>query len=99
MSLIYFVNLSWFIFFVLESFVARNKAKMKGALAALTRPTTVASILGQIEITEKIFFSLFDQIAMYGTLTSRLSGAQYVPNVYARSQVNNLNNLVILYVH
>lgn len=60
---------------------------MMGALAGLTRPTTVTSILGQIEITEKIFFSLFDQVAIYGTLTSRLSGAQYIPNVYARSQV------------
>lgn len=62
---------------------------MMGALAALTRPTTVASILGQIEITEKIFFSLVDQVAIYGTLTSRLSGAQYIPNVYARSQVTD----------
>lgn len=60
---------------------------MKGALAAMTKPTSVASILGQIEIAEKIFFSLFDQVSMYGTLTSRLTGAQYIPNVYARSQV------------
>lgn len=75
------------ILFISESFVARNKAKMKGALAGLTRPTTVASILAQIEMTEKIFFSLFDQVAMYGTLTSRLAGAQYIPNIYARSQV------------
>lgn len=60
---------------------------MTGALAALTRPTTVASILGQIEMTEKIFFSLFDQVAKYGSLTSRLTGAHYIPNVYARSQV------------
>lgn len=63
---------------------------MKGALAALTRPTSVASILGQIEMTEKIFFSLFDQVAMYGTLTSRFAGAQYIPNIYARSQVTNI---------
>lgn len=63
---------------------------MKGALAALTRPTSVASILGQVELTEKMFFSLFDQVAMHGTLTSRLAGAQYIPNVYARSQVSLL---------
>lgn len=77
-----------------ESFVAKNKAKMKGALAALTRPTSVASILGQINMSEKIFFSLFDQVALYGTLTSRLSGAQYIPNVYARSQVTK--NLLLM---
>lgn len=63
---------------------------MTGALAALTRPTTVTSILGPIEMTEKIFFSLFDQVAKYGSLTSRLAGAHYIPNVYARSQVIKL---------
>ncbi|VEN49343.1 unnamed protein product [Callosobruchus maculatus] len=69
-----------------ESFIARTKSKIRGALAGLTRPTTVASILNQVDVNEKMFFSLFDQTCMYGTLTSRLPGAQYVPNVYARSQ-------------
>lgn len=75
--------------FFTESFIARSKAKMKGALAGLTRPTPITIILAHIGLSEKLFFSLFDQVAMYGSLTSRLAGAQYVPHVYSRSQVSN----------
>lgn len=70
-----------------ESFIARCKSKIRGALCGLTRPTPVASVLSNIEMTEKLFFSLYDQASMYGTLTSRVVGAYYIPNVYARSQV------------
>lgn len=78
--------------FFTDSFIARSKAKIKGALAGLTRPTPVSAILSQINLTEKLFFSLFDQVTAAGSLTSRLTGSQYVPNVYSRSQVNILNN-------
>jgi hypothetical protein len=71
-----------------ESFIARCKAKVRGALSGLTHPTPVTSILNHINISEKLFFSLFDQTSMYGSLTSRVVGAQYIPNVYARSQVS-----------
>lgn len=69
-----------------ESFIGGCKAKIKGALSGITRPTPVASILNQISLTDKLFFSLFDQILCYGSLTSRLAGAQYIPNCYCRSQ-------------
>ncbi|EEZ97941.1 E3 UFM1-protein ligase 1 homolog [Tribolium castaneum] len=75
-----------------ESFIARCKAKIRGALCGLTRPTPVASILNQISLSEKLFFSLFDQTSMHGALTSRVVGAQYIPNVYARSQNEWVNN-------
>lgn len=72
--------------FFTESFIARSKAKIKGALAGLTRPTPISSILTQIGLSEKLFFSLFDQTSMYGSLTSRLPGSQYIPHCYSRSQ-------------
>uniref|UniRef100_A0A6P7GGM9 E3 UFM1-protein ligase 1 homolog n=1 Tax=Diabrotica virgifera virgifera TaxID=50390 RepID=A0A6P7GGM9_DIAVI len=72
--------------FFTESFIARTKAKIKGALTGLTRPTPISSILNQIDISDKLFFSLFDQTVSYGSLTGRMAGAQYIPNVYARSQ-------------
>lgn len=72
--------------FFTESFVARSKAKIRGALAGLTRPTPVNVILNQIGLSEKLFFGLFDQIALYGSLSSRLPGAQYIPHIYSRSQ-------------
>lgn len=74
--------------FFTQSFIARCKAKVRGALAGLTKPTPVATIVNHIGISEKLFFSLYDQTSMYGTLTSRVVGAQYIPNVYARSQVS-----------
>ncbi|CAH1114383.1 unnamed protein product [Psylliodes chrysocephalus] len=75
-----------------ESFISRTKAKIKGSLAGLTRPTPITSILNNIDISEKLFFSLFDQTALYGTLTGRMTGAQYIPNVYARTQNEWVNH-------
>ncbi|XP_050309161.1 E3 UFM1-protein ligase 1 homolog [Anthonomus grandis grandis] len=72
--------------FFTESFIARSKAKLKGALAGITKPTPVVSILSQTGMSEKLFFSLFDQTSMFGALTSRIAGAQYIPNCYTRSQ-------------
>lgn len=79
--------------FFTESFVARSKAKIRGALAGLTKPTPVTAILNQSGLAEKLFFTLFDQVALYGSLTSKLAGAQYIPHVYARSQVNYSNHM------
>lgn len=78
--------------FFTESFVARSKAKIRGALAGLTRPTPVTVILNQIALSEKLFFGLFDQVALYGSLSSRLAGAQYIPHIYSRSQNEWVNN-------
>lgn len=74
--------------FFTESFIARSKAKIKGALSGLTRPTPVTAILNQIGISEQLFFSLFDVVAMHGTLTNKMSGGQYIPHIYSRSQVS-----------
>ncbi|CAG9768720.1 unnamed protein product [Ceutorhynchus assimilis] len=71
--------------FFTESFIARSKAKLKGCLSGIIRPTLVTTILVQTGISEKLFFTLFDQTSMYGTLSSRLPSAQYIPNSYSRS--------------
>lgn len=73
--------------FFTEAFIARSKAKIRGALAGITKPTPVNAILSQIGLQDKLFFSLFDECAKFGNLTSRLQGAQYIPYVYTRSQV------------
>ncbi|KAJ8962408.1 hypothetical protein NQ318_018392 [Aromia moschata] len=78
--------------FFTESFIARSKAKIRGALAGLTRPTPVTTILSHIDMSEKLFFSLFEHTGNYGSLTSKMVGAQYIPNVYARSQNEWVNN-------
>ena len=42
--------------FYTESFIARNKAKIRGALSAITKPTPLLAILGQCSVSERIFF-------------------------------------------
>lgn len=70
-----------------EGFISRTKAKISGALAGLTMPTPISAIISHLGITEKLFFSLFDQVSSYGSLTSRMIGSQYIPNAYSRTQV------------
>lgn len=42
--------------FYTESFIATNRAKIRGALSAITKPTPLSAILGQCAIPERIFF-------------------------------------------
>ena len=42
--------------FYTPGFVARNKAKVRGALSAITKPTPLSAILGQCAVPERIFF-------------------------------------------
>ncbi|ALC46915.1 CG1104 [Drosophila busckii] len=72
--------------FFTQAYIQRCKAKIRGALAAITRPTNVAVILTQINVQEKIFHSLIDEISPAGQLTSKQTNAQYVPHIYAKSQ-------------
>lgn len=78
--------------FFTEFFLARNVAKIRGAIFGLTKPTPVASILNHIDVTEKLFFSLFDQAMGCGLLTSRLVGAQYIPDIHSKSVHDWVNN-------
>lgn len=82
--------------FFTESFIARCKSKIRGALTGLTKPIPVATVINQINVSEKLFFSLFDQTETHGSLTSKGIGAHYIPNVYARSQVRN--TLLLCYI-
>ncbi|XP_068151992.1 E3 UFM1-protein ligase 1 homolog [Drosophila tropicalis] len=72
--------------FFTQAYIQRCKAKIRGALNAITRPTNVATILQQINVQEKIFHSLLDEISPAGQVTSKLSNAQYVPHIYAKTQ-------------
>lgn len=41
-----------------QGYIARNEAKIKGALAAITKPTPISAILGQCSVQERLFFGL-----------------------------------------
>ncbi|KAH8369323.1 hypothetical protein KR009_008357 [Drosophila setifemur] len=78
--------------FFTQAYIQRCKAKIRGALAAITRPTNVAVILQQIGVHEKIFHSLLDEISPAGQVTSKLANAQYVPLIYAKTQADWVNS-------
>ncbi|TDG39652.1 hypothetical protein AWZ03_013925 [Drosophila navojoa] len=78
--------------FFTQAYIQRCKAKIRGALAAITKPTNVSVILQQINVQEKIFHSLLDEILPAGQVTSKQANAQYVPHIYAKTQAEWVNS-------
>ncbi|KAJ8891610.1 hypothetical protein PR048_004138 [Dryococelus australis] len=83
--------------FFTESFVARNTACIRGALAACTQPTSVATLLGHMDVPERMFFGIVDSLMqnkqIAGTVTGRqISSSIYVPTVYSKSQSDWVNS-------
>lgn len=83
--------------FYTESFIARNKAKIRGALSAITKPTPLSAILGQCSISERIFFSILDSLQEMKQIPGVVAGKQgtnclYVPTIYSKSQNEWVDN-------
>lgn len=78
--------------FFTQSYILRCKSKIRGALAAITRPTPISVILQQIRVQERIFHSIVEEISPFGTVTSKLQSAQYIPHIYAKMQVTQKYN-------
>ncbi|XP_045769526.1 E3 UFM1-protein ligase 1 homolog [Maniola jurtina] len=72
--------------FYTEEYITRAKAKIRGALMGLLKPTPISLIISHCNLTERLFLYLFDQLTAPGVLTGRQSGAQYVPTCYTKSQ-------------
>ncbi|XP_033334463.2 UFM1 specific ligase 1 [Megalopta genalis] len=76
--------------FYTESFIAKNRAKIRGALSAITKPTPL-SVLTQCSVSEKIFFSIIDNLQEMKQIPGVVVGKQgiksfYVPTIYSKSQ-------------
>lgn len=72
--------------FYTEEYITRTKAKIRGALMGLLKPTPVAVIVNHCNLTDRLFSSLYDQLNAPGVLTGRQAGALYVPSCYTKSQ-------------
>ncbi|XP_012221888.1 E3 UFM1-protein ligase 1 homolog [Linepithema humile] len=77
--------------FYTESFITRNKTKIRGALSAITKPTPLSAILGQCGVPERIFFSILDSLQevkqVPGVVTGKQGGNSiYIPTIYSKSQ-------------
>ncbi|EFN80072.1 E3 UFM1-protein ligase 1 homolog [Harpegnathos saltator] len=83
--------------FYTESFIATNRAKIRGALSAITKPTPLSAILGQCAIPERIFFSILDGLQeikqVPGVVTGKQGGnSVYIPTIYSKSQNDWVEN-------
>nr|XP_003700994.1 PREDICTED: E3 UFM1-protein ligase 1 homolog [Megachile rotundata] len=83
--------------FYTESFIARNKAKVRGALSAITKPTPLSAILGQCSVSERIFFSILDSLQEMKQIPGIIAGKQgtnslYIPTIYSKSQNEWVDN-------
>lgn len=72
--------------FYTEEYITRTKAKIRGALMGLLKPTPIAVIISHCNLTDRLFLSLFDQLKAPGVLTGRQAGALYLPSCYTKSQ-------------
>ncbi|XP_055902265.1 E3 UFM1-protein ligase 1 homolog isoform X2 [Eupeodes corollae] len=72
--------------FFTQAYIKQCKSIIRGLLAAVTKPTTFVSIRQQAKVPENIILSLIDEISPAGSLTSKLSNADYVPHIYNKMQ-------------
>ncbi|ETN65365.1 E3 UFM1-protein ligase 1 [Anopheles darlingi] len=72
--------------FFTRSYIERNKAKIRGALAAITRPTPLSAILNLTGVPERMLYMVLNESSSLGTVTIRSPAGQYIPHVYSRMQ-------------
>lgn len=75
-----------------SAFISRCKARIRGALAGITKPTPVTAIITQTGIQERIFFSLTNDVSLTGTITSRSTAGSYIPHIYTKTQSEWVRN-------
>jgi len=78
---------------VTQTYVARNKAKIRAVLRAITVPTSVHSICNRFGFESRLFFRLSEELIREGAAAGVLTGgrqsatkASFVPSVYAKAQ-------------
>ncbi|KAK7870281.1 hypothetical protein R5R35_001007 [Gryllus longicercus] len=83
--------------FFTDAFLHRNKACLRGALMAATCPTSVAHLLSQSGVQQRIFSCIIDSLLerkqVPGVITGSQSGnSLYIPSVYSKAQNDWINN-------
>ncbi|KZS14106.1 E3 UFM1-protein ligase 1 [Daphnia magna] len=86
--------------FFTEGFLARNRARIRGALSAITVPTSVSAIIAQNKLPERLFFAVADELISTKRIQASLSGgrqanvATFIPDVHSRSQNEWIDNFL-----
>lgn len=72
--------------FFTQKYIARCKAKLRGALAGLTMPTPVSTFFQLIGAQDSLYHTLIVELNPAGVVTSKQKGAMFVPHVYSKTQ-------------
>ncbi|KAK0093923.1 hypothetical protein PV326_012334 [Microctonus aethiopoides] len=76
-----------------EAFIARNKAKLRGALSAITKPTSLSAIHRLCNMPETLLDNLHATMQLPGVITGKqLNNGMYVPAIYSKSQSEWVDN-------
>ncbi|XP_062605346.1 E3 UFM1-protein ligase 1-like isoform X2 [Saccostrea cucullata] len=78
------------------AFITRMKGQIRGALSAVTRPTTVAMVMQRYGFQERLFFNILEELVHTGRLKGNLIGRQekmmYIPEIYTKAQNDWVDN-------
>uniref|UniRef100_A0A182S601 E3 UFM1-protein ligase 1 homolog n=1 Tax=Anopheles maculatus TaxID=74869 RepID=A0A182S601_9DIPT len=74
--------------FFTKSYIMRNKAKIRGALAAITKPTPISVILNLTDVPARILYMSLNEMSSLGSVTVQSPAGQYIPHVYERMQAD-----------
>ena len=83
---------------ITPTYLSRNRAKIRGALKAITIPTAVSAIVSRFNFDGRMFLNLADQLIRDGTVEGIISGgkqvtkATYIPSIYAKAQSDWVDN-------
>ncbi|XP_033740513.1 E3 UFM1-protein ligase 1-like [Pecten maximus] len=74
-----------------DAFITRMKAHIRGAFSAITRPTTVGTVLHRYGFQDRLFFTIMEELVKTGRLAGTVSGvrqenAAYIPDIYTKTQ-------------
>lgn len=77
-----------------DSYVNQYKARLRGILSSLTRPTTISSIISKYKLPEKISWTVIESLVKDGQLSGSIdqSSKSYVPSVFLQAQKEFVEN-------
>ncbi|KAK2551189.1 E3 UFM1-protein ligase 1-like protein [Acropora cervicornis] len=70
-----------------ESFVAQQTACIRGVFSAITKPTTLSSLIAEYGFHEKLLYVGINKLCREGRISGSIQGNLFVPGIYSKSQM------------
>ncbi|CAG0920175.1 unnamed protein product [Notodromas monacha] len=78
--------------FVTDAYLSRNRAKIRGALSGVTKPTRCAQIISHHELSEHMFQAFSEELLRTGRIAGVISGGKnisssvFIPEIHSHAQ-------------